>query len=189
MTNIIEVLREEHRNIERLLAVLEQELGVFDRTERPDYEVLLAIINYFEEFPERCHHPKEDLIFTMLKARDPTAVESVSELEAQHQRGSQRLWRFAQTIASILTDHDLLRQTVDVVVRDFIDNERAHMEIEERSLFPAAIKALRPDDWAQIDARISDKKDPLFSGVIDQKFRSLQQRIVTWEAENEKARA
>jgi hemerythrin-like domain-containing protein len=30
MTKIIEILREEHRNIEELLLVLEQELHVFD---------------------------------------------------------------------------------------------------------------------------------------------------------------
>jgi len=34
---IIERLTEEHRNIERLLAVLEHELDVFDSGDRPDY--------------------------------------------------------------------------------------------------------------------------------------------------------
>ena len=36
---IIERLCREHRNVERLLAVLEHELEVFDRGGRPDYEV------------------------------------------------------------------------------------------------------------------------------------------------------
>ena len=40
MVEIIEILRWEHRNIEKLLSVLEQELGVFARAERPDYEVI-----------------------------------------------------------------------------------------------------------------------------------------------------
>ena len=39
MTYVVEVLRQEHRNIKRLLRVLEQELSVFDRGNRPDYEV------------------------------------------------------------------------------------------------------------------------------------------------------
>jgi hypothetical protein len=37
---IIERLSREHRNIEKLLAILERELEVFDRRERPDYEVI-----------------------------------------------------------------------------------------------------------------------------------------------------
>jgi hypothetical protein len=49
MTYIIEVLRQEHRNIESLLRVLERDLSVFDRGERPDYEVVLAVIDYFKE--------------------------------------------------------------------------------------------------------------------------------------------
>jgi hemerythrin-like domain-containing protein len=43
MVEIIEILRQEHRNIEKLLSVLEQELSVFARGERPDYEVVGAI--------------------------------------------------------------------------------------------------------------------------------------------------
>ena len=37
---IIDFLRQEHRNIEKLLLVLEQELSLFARGERPDYEVI-----------------------------------------------------------------------------------------------------------------------------------------------------
>ena len=40
---VIEILRQEHRNIEKLLLVLERELDVFARGERPDYEVVHAI--------------------------------------------------------------------------------------------------------------------------------------------------
>ena len=43
MVDIIQGLRQEHRNIESLLRVLERELSVFDRGERPDYEVVLAV--------------------------------------------------------------------------------------------------------------------------------------------------
>ena len=35
-------------HIEKLLAILERELEVFDRGDRPDYEVIRAVISYFE---------------------------------------------------------------------------------------------------------------------------------------------
>jgi hemerythrin-like domain-containing protein len=41
---IIERLSQEHRNIEKLLAILERELEVFDRGDRPDYKVIRAVI-------------------------------------------------------------------------------------------------------------------------------------------------
>ena len=43
MIEIIEILRQEHRNLEKLLRVMEQELRVFDRAERPDYEVFAPV--------------------------------------------------------------------------------------------------------------------------------------------------
>ena len=45
---IIERLSQEHRNIEKLLAILERVLEVFDRGDRPDYEVVRVVISYFE---------------------------------------------------------------------------------------------------------------------------------------------
>ena len=77
---IFERLCQEHRNIETLLAVLEHELEIFDRGDRPDYEVIRAIISYFEVYPEVYHHPQEDLVFAKLKIRDPAAAAKVGNL-------------------------------------------------------------------------------------------------------------
>src|SRR5208282_3337642 len=142
MTKIIETLRQEHRNIEQLLLVLEQELSVFDRNGRPDYQIIQAVISYFQDFPDCCHHPKEDMIFEKLKERDPVAAESVGDLEAEHQNEGKRLRKVADMIRSILTDHEVLQQAFDGVMRDFIEHERKHMEMEERFLFSTAVGAL-----------------------------------------------
>ena len=52
MVEIIEMLLQEHRDIEKLLDVVEKELNVFDRGERPDYEVINAVIDFFQKYPE-----------------------------------------------------------------------------------------------------------------------------------------
>jgi hypothetical protein len=48
---------------------------------------------------------------------------------------------------------------------------------------------LLPEDWAEIDARLDDRKDPLFDGVVEEKFHNLQNTILRWEQETEEARA
>jgi hemerythrin-like domain-containing protein len=184
MTQLLEILREEHRNIETLLRALEHELSIFDRAERPDYEVVQAVIDYFQEYPDCCHHPREDVVFTMLKARDPAAAASVGDLEAEHRNGAKRLHLVARAVESVLSEQEVLRQTVDDIVRDFIEKERRHMEMEERVLFPAAASALRPEDWAEIDAKVGD--DPLLDRA-NEKFNSLRQRILQWEQESASA--
>jgi hemerythrin-like domain-containing protein len=185
MTRLIEVLREEHRNIEKLLGVLEQELSIFDRRERPDYETLQAVIDYFAEYPARCHHPKEDMIIGALAARNPASARALGDISADHAQEDERLRRLAHTLENVRNGGELSRQTVDEVVREFIAHERQHIAHEERALFPAAIMALTAQDWARIDARMSDERDPLFDKTVERKFRLLAQKILQWEQENE----
>ena len=188
MTYIIEVLRQEHCNIESLLCVLERELSVFDRGDRPDYEVVLAVINYFEAYPDSCHHPKEDMIVEKLKARDPAAAATIGDLEAQHQEGARRLRRVAQAVERVLSDQDLLRQAVHDIVADFINQERRHMVMEERVVFPAALNALRPEDWADIALKWADRYDPFYQPGFEQKFNTLRRNILEMEEEAEAER-
>jgi hemerythrin-like domain-containing protein len=138
---IIERLSQEHRNIEKLLAILERELEVFDRGDRPDYEVIGAIISYFDLYPEVYHHPQEDVVFAKLKIRDPAAAAKVGDLAGEHQKGAERLRRVAHAVENVLADREVLRQNFDTIVRDFIAHEKRHMMMEDRDFFPAALKA------------------------------------------------
>src|SRR5271169_3275157 len=183
MIEIIEVLRQEHRNIEKLLRVLERELSVFGRGDRPNYEVVLGVIDYFKDYPDSCHHPKEDIIFEKLKSRDPVAAGNIGDLRAEHEGEARRLRRVAQAVEQVLNDQDLLRQRVDEIIRDFIDHERQHMEMEERIFFPAALNALRPKDWADIALKLADRHDPLYEPSLEQKFNMLRRKILEIEAE------
>ena len=186
---VIDILRQEHRNIETLLVVLERELGLFARGERPDYEVVHAVIAYFQVYPDACHHPLEDVVFEKLKARDPAAAARIGDLATDHRRGSERLRRVAEAVESVLADRELLRQTVNDIIWDFIEQERRHMAAEERYFFPVALNALQPQDWVEIDARLTDRRDPLFSDVIEAKFELVRRHILQLEQEAEAERS
>ncbi|MGJ4939478.1 hemerythrin domain-containing protein [Bradyrhizobium sp. HKCCYLS1011] len=188
MTEIIDALREEHHNLEKLLAVLERELELFDHNQRPDYEILQSIIQYFEDYPQSCHHPKEEMIFEKLRARDPRGAAAYGDIDAEHAIEAKRLRKFGDAVNAVLSDQELLRETFHLAVQDFIKNQRDHLKKEEALLFPAAAKALTAEDWAEIDARMANRKDPLFEGASDEKFRSLEQNILRWEQEAEDAR-
>lgn len=189
MSYLIEVLRQEHCNIERLLCVLERELTVFDRGDRPNYEIVLAVIDYFKDYPDSCHHPKEDMIFEKLEARDPVAAATIGDLDSEHREGARRLRRVAEAVERVLSDHDLLRQTVDGIIRDFINHERQHMAMEERVLFPAALNVLCPKDWADIALKMADREDPFYLPAFEQKFNRLRRNILKMEGEADAERA
>src|SRR6476660_10168950 len=186
---IIERLSREHRNIEMLLAILERELEVFDRGDRPDYKVIRAVISYFELYPEVYHHPQEDLVFAKLRIRDPAAAAKVGDLAREHQKGAESLRRVAHVIDNVLADREMLREDVDAIVRDFVERERRHMMMEDRDFFPAALKALKPQDWTEIASAVTSRKDPLFSDVVEERFDALRAHISRLEEEAEAERS
>jgi hemerythrin-like domain-containing protein len=185
---IIERLSQEHRNIERLLVILERELEVFDRGDRPDYEVIRAILSYFEVYPEVYHHPQEDLVFAKLRIRDPGAAAKIGDLAHEHQKGAESLRRVAHVIDNVLAGAELLRQDVDAIIRDFIERERRHMKMEDRDFFPTALKTLKPQDWTEIASAVTVRKDPLFSDAAEERFEMVRAHIQRLEQEAEAER-
>jgi len=121
--------------------------------------------------------------------RDPVAAATIGDLEAEHQEGTRRLRRIARAVERVLSDQDLLRQNVDNIIRDFIDQERQHMAMEERVVFPAALNALRPKDWADIALRLADHDDPFYQAGFEEKFNRLRRNILKMEEEAETERS
>ena len=189
MSAIIESLRQDHRSFEDLLQVLEEEVAVFERAERPDYEILEAIVSYFQGYPDCCHHPKEDAVFRRLKERNPGAADAIGDLEAEHVVAAQQLFRFAEAVENVLGELDVPREGFNQAARAFIKHERRHMKMEEKQFFPAALDVLTDKDWAELDAKLTDKKDPLVPGQLEEAFKTLQGRILKWEQEDQAQRS
>jgi hemerythrin-like domain-containing protein len=160
---------------------MEQELTVFDRGERPDYEVFGAIVEFFKNYPDSCHHPKEDIIYEKFRTRDPSRAASVADLEAEHRDGAVRLRRVDRAIESVLNDQELLRESVDRIVRDFIDNERKHIALEEEVVFPAIVDTLQPGDWADIALALADRYGPPSKADFEERFSTLRRDILELE--------
>ena len=182
---IIERLSREHRNIRKLLAILERELNVFDVGQRPDYEVIRSIISYFEVHTEIYHHPQEDLVFEKLKRRDPAAAKLIGNLAREHRQGALRLRKVAEAIDFVLSDGEGLRQNVGNAVREFIAHERRHMTMEDEQFFPSARKALNKKDWDDIVSAVDDRRDPLFSEATEDRFARVREYILQLEEEAE----
>ncbi len=185
MVEVLRQLREEHRNIARILNALEHQLAIFDRGEQPDYDVLAAVAEYFAGFPERCHHPKEDLIFRKLKKKDPAAAEAIGDLEVEHEELAGLAGHFQEAVQNVLEQVEVPRKAFDAVLRHFIRDQRRHMQMEEEIIFPLALRVLGPRDWAEIEAQVTKQDDPLFGVETSRGFEALLRHILKWEQEDE----
>jgi hemerythrin-like domain-containing protein len=183
---IVERLSREHRNLEKLLAILERE--IFDCGDHPDCQVVRAIISYFEVYPKFYHHPQEDLVFAKLRIRDPAAATKIGDLAREHREGDECLCRLVQAIDRAIADRAIDRRHVGAAVREFIDHERRHIMMEDRDFFPAALRALEPQDWTEIASSLTDHRDPVFSDVAEEGFQLLRAHISRLEEEAEAER-
>ena len=92
-----------------------------------------------------------------------------------------RLRRVAQAIDSVLNDQELLRESVDRIVRDFIDNERRHIALENEVIFPAIVDTLQPGDWADIALTLADRYGPPSEADFEEQFSTLRRNILELE--------
>lgn len=160
MSRTMHMLREEHRTMSRLLDLLDGQITLIETGREPNRDLILQIIDYFRSFPDRYHHPKEDLIFRKLMRRDAARAALFGNLEAEHESCSDRLDAFARAVVVSLLEAETPRSFA-AQARAFVDHERRHMTREETELFPAVMRCLTDEDWREVDVRTAKLKDPL----------------------------
>ena len=184
MTAVLEVLLEEHQTILRLLRALEHQIAVFAHEGAPDYDVVVGAAEYFLDFPDRCHHPKEDAVFGRLRDLHPAEAAAAGDLIVEHEALHERAQRFRETVRRLLNDTDIARDVIVAAAQDFIMAKRRHLSLEERRFLPLAEALLTPEDWTAIEGELTRRPDPLFRET-EATFRSLSDRLLAWEAEDE----
>jgi len=172
-----------------LLDVLDRQLAAAQAGGRLDYDIVKAVLDYFLSYPDIYHHPKEDLIYLRLRARDSAKAEGLAELLSGHEELALLTRRFARaTVDHILNPGDARRQWFISLGRNFVDTNRRHMAQEEEHFIPLALRVLAAQDWADIDAQITDREDPLFGGTVELRFRDLHQMILDLERDSLESR-
>ena len=181
LATLLDELRAEHRNTARLLNALEHQIEITAQAGQPDYELILSIADYFCDYPDRCHHPKETAIFEQLRVEYPQEAEAVGDLGHEHVDTHERVHQFRQLIRGLLKEAIVPRSNVVDAARDFIEAERRHMHMEEERFFPVAEKCLRSEDWLRIHHDLTKDRDPAIFDQIEDEFGELRERLLEWE--------
>ena len=185
---ILDRLRKDHANMLQLLRTLEWQLAEFEVGNQPDYDVLLAAVDYFLMFPELSHHPTEDLIFEKLRERAPVSAQSIGDLHSAHDALAARARVLAHGLHAVLAEAELPRGAFLRWFSEFIEDQRQHIKMEEATFFPAVERTLTEGDWSDLGAKIMKRIDPLFDVNVDEKFTQLRQTIFAWQRQDEALR-
>ena len=188
VSNLITSLQIDHRNMAGLLDVIEQQLRRLTRGEPVNYRLLDSAFAYLSGYPDRCHHPKEDLVYRKLVTRRPDLAASLKNLVAEHEQLAQLTRNLTAALAeprqAALPGGDYLA----VRLTEFLRLYRQHMLMEDQHFFAAALRWLSPDDFGEIDFALFDQPDPLLDPSAEGTFAELRGEIMRLAA-REKTRS
>jgi len=190
---------DEHRYIARLLNLLESEARNMQAARSADLQCAEDIMHYMVHFPDRYHHPKEDLIFDRMLNMDSDTASTVIALRKDHEQMASQAVQVLASIEKLQHREDVRlenqvdgsqagdkqfeekqvdEQQVGAVLLHYVAALREHMALEERKVLRPAATSLSINDWQAIDREIAPIVDPVFGGRIKQRYVRLMQRYL-----------
>ncbi|MEE8321283.1 MAG: hemerythrin domain-containing protein [Gammaproteobacteria bacterium] len=173
---MLDILHQEHIHISKLMDVLEEQIRLLQENGDADLRLIAEIAEYIMNYPDIYHHPKEDLIFELLRRKDDEIVPVIDQLISEHKTMAE----MAITLSGLL-GNSLTKESPELLVEQlqrYIGLTRTHMNVEENILFPRAKQLLTDDDWAETDAGFTSQGDPLLGDVIHKQYRNIYNSII-----------
>ena len=175
-TDPLERWHADHRGFARLLNVLEQHVDAFHAGKRPDYELMRSICYYLRHYPDRFHHPREDVAFARMVKRDPWLQLEFARRMQEHVVIATAGEELLKCLDGILAGVVIERSTLEAAAATYLVYYRHHLAAEEQQVIPRAVLLLTAADWAAV-AAIPAEPDPLFEADSDARYGELRRQI------------
>ena len=165
----------EHDHILRKLNLLELQYLDMCRGKIPDYSLMRSIIVYIQEYPEKIHHPLEDMIFSILIERIDD-VEFVQELITEHTQLELVTRRLRESLES-LSNGLVSTEELELQLSEFLVGQRQHIYLEEAEVYPLVQSVLTKDDWKKLHSAAPVLDEPLYGRRTREDYERLYREI------------
>ena len=174
MNDALQPFLREHDQIRSMLACFDAQLSIFERAERPDYEVLSESLAYCKDYLDVWHHPREDRLLELLRARNRERAAGLSALGEQHRD-------LAETTAQVVGIFNDVAQRGAIRLRENLVRRgrelsaayRRHLDWEEANFFPLAVEGLELPDWEVMRAEAAEAAAAVDPGRVRARFPAL----------------
>ncbi|GAA5524868.1 hypothetical protein Maes01_01427 [Microbulbifer aestuariivivens] len=173
-------LCDDHRNMQSLLDALEQLTKDLARRERePEtLSLILDAIDYINTYPDRWHHPIEDLAMQRLLLHTEADRDIIEAIQGEHQAITSATRHMNALFYAIANDAAVERGQLFSATQEYLQLQRDHMQRENESIFPQLFALLSADDWAAVEAQLQRQQDPLFGPDLKRLYESLHDYVV-----------
>lgn len=148
--NTLDGLREEHRELHGLLAILERQLLSTHDGGSPDFEVMAELLDYLGDEPERHHHRLEARLLERLGERAPHLANAAGALNRERGRVVTAGRKLQRMVSEVLDGLMIPRQRLTRLGLRYVHGYQALIAREETAVFPALEQHLRASDWLEL---------------------------------------
>ena len=134
-------------------------------------------MDYCLDYPQACHHPKEDAIYAVMVSRQPKLEVGIADLIVAHDKLGSQTRHVYDTVERLMRDETMSRDLVLSIFGGFLESYRMHISLEEDNLFPEALWLLNDGDWEEVARNLVQRANPLHDST-EQRFATLRHGIL-----------
>lgn len=175
---LMKALRAEHRHMGTIMQLFADQLRAIEAGELVDTHVVYEIMNYMVTWPDRFHHPREDLIYSRVAEITPSLADDVDTLQRDHDNTAKRgrallrdieRWRIGEMSGLVVVNSG----------RGYIEHLYEHMNVEEAVVFPRIEKVLTLQDWRELaeDDQLKAVASSVFGPLVQREFRNMTRKL------------
>lgn len=173
-----EILKEEHRVIERVLRVIGTSANRLERGEEVPVEIFKKAVDFFRNFADRCHHGKEeDLLFPTLEERGvPREGGPLGVMLQEHDQGRSYVKALGEAAEKLREGGSEAREAIIENVRGYVALLTQHIEKEDCVLYRLADDALSEEDKERlIEEYEKVEREKLGEGVHERYLKMVEE--------------
>jgi len=177
LADLIDDLREDHRNMAIMLDLLGQQVDHIRDGDRPDYELIHDIMRYMTVYSDAVHHPKEDLLYAGMRAEQPDLDAELARVEPEHQEIAKLGETLRNDVEAVASGAAVTRERIVADTTAYVRMLRQHMAWEEEDLFRRAKELVEGEKDMFVNIAHLDTLDPVFGPEREHSFANLLQVI------------
>lgn len=167
-------IADEHKYVLRLMVLLEKEAKVLCEGNPADMECISHILNYITHYPDKYHHPKEELIFDRMVNADRETQRVIRKLRSGHAHVAEMGQAITDEIEAVSKSNSKRkREDLGKNALNYVYELREHIKLEETRIFTPALELLSKADWKAIDKEIIPIIDPVFDKAHNNEYKML----------------
>jgi hemerythrin-like domain-containing protein len=157
MERASDVLMSEHRNIERVLRVLEVAAVKVESGQELPADVFRKAVDFVRGYADGCHHSKEEqTLFPLLEERGVPRQGPIGVMLNEHELGRQYVAAIADAIDGYERGDAESAQAIAENARNYAGLLRLHIMKEDNVLFRMSDQALSDEDQKRLLARFEE---------------------------------